>query len=140
MREESLQTHVLLAVSPDMVLATNVVLFLAGRKGHVATVRELSRALGMSRIQATDVLTGLARQRVVEWHGNAETAYLAVRRDALTLADIARATGEWLLVAECDDDADGACPGLRMAMAIVRERCLGRLEQMPVLALVTAVS
>ena len=140
MREECPQTPVLLAVSPDMVLATNVVLFLAGRRGHVARVRELSSALGMSRGQATDVLRRLARQRVVEWHGNAETAYLAVRRDVLTLADIARATGEWLLVAECDEDADGACPGLRMAMAIVRERCLDRLEQMPVPALAAAVS
>ena len=138
MREWSRDGQLLLAVAPDMVLATNVVLLLAGTRGHTVRVGDLSRTLGMSPGQTSDVLSRLADSAMVELAPASSVVRLSARPETLTLADIARAIGEWLLVASCEDDAEAGLPGLSQALALVEQRSLQELEQLrvPALALV----
>ena len=136
MREWAGDGQLLLAVSPDMVLATNVVLLLAGTQGHAVRVRDLSRTLGMSPGQTSDVLTRLADSGIVELAPASPTLRLSAGSETLTLGDIARAVGEWLLVASWEDDAETGLPGLSQALALIEQRSLQGLDQLrvPVLA------
>ena len=105
---------------------------LAGSEGHAAGARELSTTIGMSPEQTCDVLARLADGGIVEMAPASRTVRLSASPETLTLADVARAIGEWLLVLPSEDDAGPSVPGLCQALGLVQERSLEGLEQMRV--------
>lgn len=125
----------LLSISPDMVLATRVVLLLARSSSGAASVRELCASARMSPTQAEDVIRHLVESGIVEQRPDDSTVSLSMDAGVLSLADVARSVGEWLLIDDGGLDPDPGLPGLPAALRIVRDRCLSDLERLTVSAL-----
>jgi len=120
----------LLAVSPRMVLATNALLFLSGRRQRAARVQEIATALTASCRELQALLATLVERGIVRGDcGPDGTVSLPPQADQLTLADVANATDEWLLSASCAEDEGPHAPGLSQAMSFVREQVMSGLRQ-----------
>ena len=123
----------LLALSPEMMLAIKSVLALSEKEGEPARTNELAQTLGASEKKLREVLGRLSRAGVVRDHPpDAQAVSLSAPLETLTLADIAEATGQWLVSASCEDDRDASSPGLSRALCLVRERVLDGLAKMRV--------
>jgi DNA-binding IscR family transcriptional regulator len=124
----------LLWLSPRMILATKAVLLLSQKARWTARLEELAAGLGASCEDVRAALESLAESGLATWLRHSEgAACLAVRPDALTLGDIAKAVADWAQVAACPDDSDPTAPGLGLALSLVRDRVLAGLEQMRLL-------
>ena len=125
----------LLALSDDMVQGTNVVLFLCRQEGRKAGLEEIAAVLGTTRDSVWRQVSRLVRHGIVACEHDADGRFcLTAKADGLTLADIARATDDWLGVPAWEEDNGPDTPGLPQALSIVRERVLADLGEMSVLA------
>ncbi len=130
---QTLPARRLLALSPEMTLAIKSVLALSAEEGQPAKMNELAQALGASEEKLREVLDRLCRAGIVRNHApDAQTVSLSAPLETLTLADIAEATGQWVVSASCKDDRDASSPGLSRALCLVREGVLDGLAKMRV--------
>jgi DNA-binding IscR family transcriptional regulator len=127
----------LVGLSRKMVVATNAVLFLAEREDRSGKLDELEAFLGTSREELWDALASLAREGIVRHQpdGDSDVA-LSEGLEELTFADIARATGRWMIAPAFGNGADPTIAGLDEALSLVRHDVLLALDQMRVLSYV----
>jgi len=125
----------LLKLSDDMVLGTNVVLFLCRQEGQEAGLEDIATGLGTSHDKVWRQVSRLVRHGIVACENGADSRLsLSAKAKTLTLADIARATDGWLDVPVREEDNGIDTPGLPHALSLVRERVLADLGEMNVFA------
>jgi len=123
-------------LSPSMILATNAAVFLARRPGHSARFAELCSVLGASEDVVCEAVGKLARKGILDFKpGPGAVVGLSSRAGELTLADVAKATGEWSVGAGNGASPKGRCVGLEEALAMVRRGLLADFEQVRILSL-----
>jgi DNA-binding IscR family transcriptional regulator len=119
-----------------MTLATNAVVLLAGSKRRRAPVAKLAEKLHASTGELRRAMRGLVRSGIVEMGGGqGAVACLPGHNSGLTLADVADATGDWLLTATCQEGRPSAYAGLDEALSLVRQSVHEGLARMRVEAL-----
>ncbi len=113
----------LLCVSPQMKLATETMVSLlrCGQRG--ASLDDLAASLSAQVNDVGDVVLALARKGLVQGLGGPDDrVHVTDLACAVTLADIADAVQDWVLVASCQEDPGPAQPGLSQALLLVAEQ------------------
>ena len=126
----------LLGISRTMELATNTVVSLARREHYSAEKQELAGELGVSHEELEEILERLALRGIVcRDEPSAGMVRLSEGAAELTLADVAGASGEWLVAPRWQEAHRSPYAGLTEAIGLVRGAVLDGLANMRVLAI-----
>jgi Rrf2 family nitric oxide-sensitive transcriptional repressor len=87
-----------------------VLMYLAVRPGHLATIEEISQAYGISKAHLMKVVHELGRAGFVETtRGRGGGLRLARALDEVTVGDVVRQTEDRMALVQCFDPATSSC-------------------------------